>query len=178
MAYNFNVHYAAADALFIILDRDRSGFITMDEFQRGIFNGTTERFDMDTISLLFSIVDRDGLKKLNMLQFRIAFSYVEGWRRAFHRVDRNRSGTVEVTEFKEILLYMGYRISDASILLFITRFARKRYMTLFMDDFIRAVITLQILTEAFRVKDIGHQGFIQLNYEEFLLIVGQSGLVR
>uniref|UniRef100_A0A0K0EPP2 EF-hand domain-containing protein n=1 Tax=Strongyloides stercoralis TaxID=6248 RepID=A0A0K0EPP2_STRER len=178
MSYNFSVHYAAADALFFALDRDRSGFITMDEFQRGIFNGTRQRFDFDTISLLFAMVDLNGQKKLTISQFRTVYAYVEGWKVAFARVDRDRSGAVEARELKEILFYMGYRISDASILLLLNKFARKRPMALFLDDFIRAVITLQILTEAFKVKDVTHQGFIQLSYEEFLLIVGQSGICR
>uniref|UniRef100_A0A0N4Z6H6 EF-hand domain-containing protein n=1 Tax=Parastrongyloides trichosuri TaxID=131310 RepID=A0A0N4Z6H6_PARTI len=178
MSYNFALHYPAADALFLALDRDRNGFLTMDELQRGLSNGTIDRFDMDTCSLLVSIVDREGSKRVNMGQFRILFSYIEGWRRAFNRVDTNRNGCVEVNEFKQILLYMGYRISDPSILMFIQKFARKRYLGLLFDDFIRAVITLQILTEAFKVKDVAHQGMITLNYEEFLLILGQSGICR
>ncbi|CEF63908.1 Programmed cell death protein 6 [Strongyloides ratti] len=178
MAYNYSIHYAAADAFFLILDRNRSGTISMDEFQRGMSNGTTERFDMDTVSLLFAMIDREGHKKLNMSQFRVVFSFVEAWKRAFHAVDRDRSGAIEVREFKELLYHMGYKISDASIMLFVNKFARKRPMTLFFDDFIRSVISLQLLTDAFKVKDIGKQGFIQLSYEEFLLILGQSGICR
>lgn len=108
----------------------------------------------------------------------------------FRRYDLDGSGTIDKYELKTALssfgeflkfffLFLffflsfssGYRLSDQFYDLLIRKFDRTGRGTVAFDDFIQACVSIETLTNAFRVRDHRRIGQITIDYEEFLTLV-------
>lgn len=68
-------------------------------------------------------------------------------------------------------LISGYRLSDRFYAVLLRKFDRSATGRVAFDDFIQLCVVLQTLTQAFAHHDTDRDGYIQISYEDFLIMV-------
>ncbi|KAG8236866.1 hypothetical protein J437_LFUL017231 [Ladona fulva] len=157
--------------IFQRVDRDRSGYISADELQQALSNGTWTPFNPETVRLMIGMFDKQNRGTVNFEDFGALWKYVTDWQNCFRGFDRDNSGNIDQNELREALSKFGYRLSDTMIGLLVRKYDRFGRGTINFDDFIQCCIVLQTLTSAFRQYDTDLDGFITIHYEQFLSMV-------
>jgi len=157
--------------VFQSVDRDRSGKITTNELQTALSNGTWNPFNPETVRLMIGMFDRDSDGAINFEEFVQLWKYVSDWTQTFRGYDRDNSGNIDKGELMTALTSFGYRLSDPFYNMLLRKFDRSNSGKIFFDDFIQLCVVLQTLTAAFREKDTDLDGWIRIQYEEFLTMV-------
>ncbi|XP_015910194.1 programmed cell death protein 6 [Parasteatoda tepidariorum] len=157
--------------IFLRVDRDRSGSITVNELQAALSNGTWQPFNPETVRMMIGMFDRDNSGTINFEEFKALWKYITDWLNCFRSFDTDRSGNIDRNELKSALTSFGYRLSDTFVDLLVQKFNRDGTMTIKFDDFIQCCVLLQTLTAAFRFHDTDLDGWIRISYEEFLTLV-------
>lgn len=157
--------------IFQSVDRDRSGFISSDELQRALSNGTWTPFNPETVRLMIGMFDKHNRGSITFDDFGSLWKYVTDWQACFRSFDRDNSGNIDKEELKTALTSFGYRLSDNIVATLMRKFDRFGRGTILFDDFIQCCVTLQTLTSAFRSHDADQDGVITIHYEQFLDMV-------
>jgi len=157
--------------VFQSVDRDRSGKISTNELQSALSNGTWSPFNPETTRLMIGMFDRDGDGTINFEEFVQLWKYVTDWTQTFRGYDRDNSGNIDKSELMTALTSFGYRLSDQFYNMMIRKFDRSGTGKVYFDDFIQLCVVLQTLTASFREKDTDLDGWIRIQYEEFLTMV-------
>ncbi|XP_066154159.1 programmed cell death protein 6-like [Euwallacea fornicatus] len=157
--------------VFQRVDKDRSGFISADELQQALSNGTWSPFNPETVRLMIGMFDRHNKGQISFEDFGALWKYVTDWQNCFRSFDRDNSGNIDREELKTALTSFGYRLSDVLISTMVRKFDRHGNGTILFDDFIQACIVLYTLTAAFRQYDTDQDGYITIHYEQFLTMV-------
>jgi len=162
---------------FSNVDEDRSGSITATELQTALINGDWSRFDLDTVKMLMSIFDTDRNGTINFTEFAGLWRYIVDWQNVFRHFDRDRSGTIEGRELAEALRSFGYTLSPHLLTLVEQKYSSGPVAGygpppgITFDRFVRACVVVKTLTEAFQRADTDRDGWIYINYEQFMQIV-------
>ncbi|KAI0709079.1 hypothetical protein C8Q76DRAFT_695399 [Earliella scabrosa] len=182
---------------FSAVDVDHSGSISVTELQAALVNGNWTRFDLDTVKMLMSIFDTDrsgtiGFNGKSLTsspaclpagrrepksQFAGLWKYIQDWQNVFRHFDRDRSGSIDGAELSEALRSFGYNLSPTLLSLLEQKYASgpsDRYGPppgITFDRFVRACVVVKTLTEAFQRVDTDRDGWVQMNYEQFMKIV-------
>ncbi|TBU50658.1 EF-hand protein [Dichomitus squalens] len=162
---------------FSAVDSDRSGAISVTELQAALVNGNWTRFDLDTVKMLMSIFDTDRSGTIGFNEFAGLWKYIQDWQNVFRHFDRDRSGSIEGAELSEALRSFGYNLSPTLLSLLEQKYASgpsDRYGPppgITFDRFVRACVVVKTLTEAFQRVDTDRDGWVQMNYEQFMKIV-------
>jgi len=172
---------------FSTVDNDRSGAITAVELERALINGDWTPFDLDTVKLLMSIFDTDRSGTIGFNEFAGLWKYVKDWQNVFRHFDRDRSGTIDGGELREALSQFGYNLSPALLELVQKKYDIKAGVTgptagmphpggpaptgISFDRFVRACVVVKQLSEAFGRLDADRDGWIQINYDQFMQTV-------
>lgn len=162
---------------FSAVDTDRSGAITVQELQSALLNGDWTRFDLDTVKMLMSIFDIDRSGTISFTEFVGLWKYISDWQNVFRHFDRDRSGSIEGSELSEALRSFGYTLSPSLLTLIEKKYASGPATGygpppgITFDRFVRACVLVRTVTEAFQRHDSDRDGWIQLNYEQFMTIV-------
>ncbi|KAG0705367.1 hypothetical protein DFH29DRAFT_1032046 [Suillus ampliporus] len=157
---------------FCAVDTDRSGALSVTELQDALVN----EFDLDTVKMLMNIFDTDRSGTIGFNEFAGLWKYIAEWQRVFKHFDRDHSGSIDGRELAEALRSFGYNLTPPLLQLLEIRYASgapSAYGPLpgiTFDRFVRACVTVKTLTETFQRTDHDNDGWIQLNYEEFLKI--------
>ena len=157
--------------VFSKVDANRSGDITAEELGRALSNGTWQPFNPETVRMMIGMFDRDRTGTINFQEFTGLWKYVTDWQNCFRGFDRDNSGTIDRNELKAALESFGYRLSDNFYSSLIRKYDRTGGGVITFDDFIQCCVTVQTLTSAFRQYDTNQNGWIQINYEQFLTLV-------
>nr|CAD7454723.1 unnamed protein product [Timema tahoe] len=157
--------------VFQRVDKDRSGYISADELQVALSNGTWTPFNPETVRLMIGMFDKQAMGKISFEDFGSLWKYVTDWQNCFRSFDRDNSGNIDCGELKMALTAFGYRLSDGIVQLLVRKYDRLGRGTIFFDDFIQCCIVLQTLTASFRQYDTDQDGVIQIHYEQFLSMV-------
>jgi len=157
--------------IFQSVDRDRSGKITVTELQTALSNGTWSPFNPETVRLMIGMFNRDSDGAINFEEFVQLWKYVTDGTRTFRGYDRDNSGNIDKSELMTALTSFGYRLSDPFYNMMLRKFDRSNTGKIHFDDFIQLCVVLQTLTAAFREKDTDLDGWIRIQYEEFLTMV-------
>ncbi|XP_058450156.1 programmed cell death protein 6 [Malaya genurostris] len=157
--------------IFQKVDRDRSGFISADELQQALSNGTWNPFNPETVRLMIGMFDRSNRGCVNFQDFGALWKYVTDWQNCFRSFDTDNSGNIDKNELKSALTAFGYRLSDGLYDILIRKFDRYGNGTILFDDFIQCCVILYTLTSAFRQYDTDQDGVITIHYEQFLNMV-------
>lgn len=157
--------------VFQRVDRDRSGFISADELQSALSNGTWTPFNAETVRLMIGMFDKQNTGTINFNDFGALWKYVTDWQNCFRGFDTDNSGSIDRNELKTALTSFGYRLSDWLIDMLVRKYDRMGRGTILFDDFIQCCITLHTLTSAFRAHDTNQSGVITIHYEQFLSMV-------
>uniref|UniRef100_A0A915DL47 EF-hand domain-containing protein n=1 Tax=Ditylenchus dipsaci TaxID=166011 RepID=A0A915DL47_9BILA len=162
---------ANLQSIFQSVDRDRSGRISSDELQKALSNGTFMPFNPETCRLMIGMFDTDGDGGINYTEFTALWKYINDWTNCFRSFDRDNSGNIDKGELISALTQFGYRLSDRFYDLLVRKFDRTHTGRIVFDDFIQLCVVLQTLTASFREKDTDRDGYINIHYEEFLVMV-------
>ncbi|KAH9053921.1 hypothetical protein EDB87DRAFT_1648679 [Lactarius vividus] len=171
---------------FSAVDVDRSGHISAAELQRALINGDWSPFDLDTVKLLMSIFDTDRSGTIGFNEFAGLWKYIKDWQGVFRHFDRDRSGSIDGTELQNALNQFGYRLSPQLLDLLQRKYDVKAsaptqssypgghpgaHPGITFDRFVRACVVVKQITEAFSALDTDRDGWIQINYDQFLQTV-------
>ncbi|XP_050443605.1 programmed cell death protein 6 [Adelges cooleyi] len=157
--------------VFQKVDKDRSGFISADELQMALSNGTWTPFNPETVRLMISMFDKHNRGTVSFDDFGALWKYVTDWQACFRSFDRDGSGNINVVELKDALTSFGYRLSETVVSVMLKKFDRFGRGTILFDDFIQCCVVLHTLTAAFRQYDTDQDGYITIHYEQFLNMV-------
>ncbi|EAU88343.1 apoptosis-linked protein [Coprinopsis cinerea okayama7 len=158
---------------FVAVDADRSGAISVTELQQALVNG----FDLDTVKMLMAIFDTDRSGTINFTEFAGLWKYIQDWQNVFRHFDRDRSGSIEGHELAEALRSFGYNLSHTLLKQIEQKYASEPVSGygpppgITFDRFVRACVAVKTLTEAFQRVDTDRDGWVQMNYEQFMGIV-------
>ncbi|XP_060800667.1 programmed cell death protein 6 isoform X1 [Amyelois transitella] len=157
--------------IFRRVDKDQSGYISADELQSALSNGTWNPFNPETVRLMIGMFDKQNRGVISFQDFGALWKYVIDWQNCFRSFDRDNSGNIDKTELKNALTSFGYRLSDEVVNIMVQKFDRFGRGTILFDDFIQCCVTLYTLTSAFRQYDTDQDGVITIHYEQFLKMV-------
>jgi len=161
---------------FLAVDVDRSGRISVDELQRALINGDWTPFDIDTVKLLMSIFDINGSGDIDFNEFTGLWRYIEDWQNVFRHFDRDRSGTIDSLELQSALNQFGMRLPKHLLSMLVAKFAsspsgfQAGRPTITFDRFMRACVFMKRFKETFADLDRDMDGWVRLNYEQFLAV--------
>ncbi|KAG5643198.1 hypothetical protein DXG03_001358 [Asterophora parasitica] len=153
---------------FSTVDTDRSGAITAVELERALVNGDWTPFDLDTVKLLMTIFDTDRSGTIG---------FNEDWQNVFKHFDRDRSGSIDGGELRDALGQFGYNLSPPLLDLVQRKYASTVASRggpppgISFDRFVRACVVVKQLSEAFGKLDTDRDGWIQINYDQFMQTV-------
>ncbi|KAG2158151.1 EF-hand [Suillus bovinus] len=157
---------------FCAVDTDRSGALSVTELQDALVN----EFDLDTVKMLMNIFDTDRSGTIAFNEFAGLWKYIAEWQRVFKHFDRDHSGSIDGRELAEALRNFGYNLSPPLLRALEVRYASVTPTAygpppgITFDRFVRACVSVKTLTETFQREDRDNDGWIQLNYEDFLKI--------
>ncbi|XP_064398322.1 programmed cell death protein 6-like [Halichondria panicea] len=157
--------------IFQKVDKDRSGAISSDELQQALSNGSWTTFNPETVRLMIGMFDKDRTGTINFQEFGSLWKYVTDWQSTFRSYDKDNSGAIDKVELKTALTNFGYRLSDRFYDLLIRKFDRSGRGNVAFDDFIQCCAVIQTLTNSFKAYDTNRNGWISINYEQFLTLV-------
>ncbi|KAH9951312.1 EF-hand [Amylocystis lapponica] len=162
---------------FSAVDTDGSGAISVTELQNALVNGNWTRFDLDTVKMLMNIFDTDRSGTIGFAEFSGLWKYIQDWQGVFRHFDRDNSGSIDGHELAEALRSFGYNLSPAILTLIEQKYASGPSdgygppPGITFDRFVRACVVVKSLTESFQRLDTNRDGWIQVNYEDFLKII-------
>jgi Ca2+-binding EF-hand superfamily protein len=175
---------------FSTVDTDRSGHISVVELQRALINGDWTPFDLDTVKLLMSIFDADRSGTIGFNEFAGLWKYIKDWQGVFKHFDKDRSGSIDTSELHAALRQFGYNLSPQLLQLVERKYdvfkgapapappapsgfggrlpVASQATGITFDRFVRACVVIKQLSEAFQKIDTDRDGWIQINYDQFM----------
>ncbi|KIK61023.1 hypothetical protein GYMLUDRAFT_260990 [Collybiopsis luxurians FD-317 M1] len=162
---------------FAAVDTDGSGHINAQELERALINGDWTPFDLDTVKMLMSIFDADRSGTIGFNEFAGLWKYIKDWQNVFRHFDRDRSGSIDGQELREALSQFGYQLSPQLLDLVQRKYDVKASIPsalrgpapgISFDRFVRACVAIKQLSEAFKNLDTDRDGWIQINYDQFM----------
>jgi len=165
---------------FTSVDLDRSGSISAIELERALINGDWTPFDLDTVKLLMTIFDTDRNGTISFTEFAGLWKYIKDWQNVFRHFDRDRSGSIDGGELRDALAQFGLNLSPPLLDMLQRKYDIKANQTavrggpppgISFDRFVRACVVVKQLSESFGRLDTNRNGWIQINYDQFMLTV-------
>ncbi|KAI8352108.1 hypothetical protein BD560DRAFT_409144 [Blakeslea trispora] len=160
---------------FTAVDTDNSGQLSVDELQRALVNGDWSPFNIETVRTMVNMFDKDNSGTIDFNEFAGLWKYIEDWKRCFQTFDADNSGNIDVVEMRNALKTFGYNLSDQFIRVLVQKFDKYGHAegkgNITFDNFVQACVTVKTLTDSFRQFDTDNDGWIQINYEQFLELV-------
>ncbi|KAF9524725.1 hypothetical protein CPB83DRAFT_773374 [Crepidotus variabilis] len=170
---------------FSTVDTDRSGAITAPELERALINGDWTPFDLDTVKLLMTLFDHDRSGTIGFNEFSGLWKYIKDWQNVFKHFDRDRSGSIDGNELRDALAQFGFNLSPSLLTLVQKKYANQTAAApghgfpgsaptapgISFDRFVRACVVVKQLSEAFTRLDSDRDGWIQINYDQFMQTV-------
>jgi Ca2+-binding EF-hand superfamily protein len=166
------------------VDKDQSGDIDATELQVALVNGDWSHFNLNTVNLLMNIVDLDRDDRINFNEFADLWSFIKLWQSTFHRFDVDKSGTIDRTELQNALTDFGYVVTPQLLNILQHKYDVKAPAPhvvpspkvgtppgITFDHFVRACVVLHQVTEAFKKLHTDREGWVKIDYLQFLQTV-------
>ncbi|CAL1704350.1 unnamed protein product [Somion occarium] len=160
---------------FSAVDTDRSGAITVNELQAALVNGNWTRFDLDTVKMLMNIFDTDRSGTIGFAGTIIAAERLICM--ILRTTCQSSPGYGNGLELAQALRSFGYNLSPTILALVEQKYASGPTggygppPGITFDRFVRACVVVKTLSEAFQQQDSDRDGWITINYEQFMKIV-------
>lgn len=132
---------------------------------------------MDTVKLLMSMFDVDRSGTIGFNEFCGLWKYIKDWQNVFRHFDRDRSGSIDRNELRDALRQFGYNLSPPLIELVQAKYASNVASAygpapgITFDRFVRACVVIKQLSGAFQGLDTDNDGWVQINYDQFMQTV-------
>jgi len=120
---------------------------------------------------MIGMFDRDGNGTISFHEFSALWKYITDWQHTFRSYDKDNSGSIDKRELQTALTSFGYRLSERFYDILVKKFDRSGHGVVNFDDFIQCCVVIQMLTNAFQGFDTNRNGWITINYEQFLSLV-------
>lgn len=91
--------------------------------------------------------DKDGCGTINFEEFSLLWEYITDWQNLFRAVDQNNSGAIDRREFKDLLVQIGYSISDETLAKLMKQYSHSGTANVYLDAFIQCCISLHLRPE-------------------------------
>ncbi|KAK9722494.1 hypothetical protein K7432_002646 [Basidiobolus ranarum] len=162
------------------VDTDGSGEISADELQKALLNGDWSRFDISTVKLMIDMFDKDDTGTIGLNEFFGLWQYIGDWQKCFVNFDANRNGSIEVSELQNALRTFGYNISMGSIQSILKKFLKHESKAsrgspqatqVNFENFLKACITIKMITDSFKQFDTDLDGQVSINYEQYIQLI-------
>lgn len=144
-------------------------------------NGDWTPFDLDTVRMLMTIFDVDRSGSIGYNEFAGVWKYIKDWQNVYRHFDRDRSGTIDVRELRNALTQFGYNLTPHILNLLERKYGSGIGTSgsmgtgappgITFDRFVRACVVVKQLTEAFQRLDTNNDGWIQIDYDQFMSTV-------
>lgn len=157
--------------LFIAVDRDRSGAISLSELQLALSNGGYSAFNVRTTKQLLRMYDADGSGTLGYPEFEQLLGLLNHWKSYFEAADRDRSGRLSHAEAKGLLASLGYRLPEPVMDTIIRGVDDDASGHLSFDELIALLAELYMITSQFQKFDTTRTGRATLDYAALLHII-------
>ncbi|XP_038045121.1 sorcin-like [Patiria miniata] len=152
----------------------QDGQIDAEELQRALTSsgiaGSYRFFSKAVCELLILSLDRDRSGMMGFTEFKELWDALNQWKATFLNYDRDRSGTVEPHELHAALIDWGYKLSPQALQAIVRRFAVGDGK-MALDDFIHFAVRLRMATDQFRSRDTTQTGHATFKYDDFIQIV-------
>jgi len=154
--------------------------IHAQELERALINGDWTPFDLDTVKMLMTIFDVDRSGTIGFNEFAGLWKYIKDWQNVFKHFDRDHSGSIDGGELREALANFGYNLSPQLLVLLQCKYDAKANHAatrgaaapgISFDRFVRACVVVKQLSESFGKLDADRDGWIQINYDQFMQTV-------
>lgn len=158
--------------VFLAADRDGSGTIDAVELQR-VLSGRSPT-SMRTVRLMLHLFadNRNDTSRIGPHAFAQLWREIKLWQRKFETYDRDRSGTIDVSELQQVLLSFNYDIPVAVLRMLVSKFDQTGSgRSIGYDNFLECGFIVKGLTEKFKEMDYQVTGSATFNYEAFMLLV-------
>lgn len=148
--------------------------INATELERALINGDWTPFDLDTVKMLMTIFDVDRSGTIGFNEFSGLWKYIKDWQNVFRHFDRDRSGSIDGGELRDALGQFGYNLSPQLLDLLQRKYANQTAARgsaapgISFDRFVRACVVVKQLSESFQKLDNDRDGWIQINYDQFM----------
>ncbi|CAL1711684.1 unnamed protein product [Somion occarium] len=145
-----------------------------------LINGDWSPFDLDTVKLLMTIFDTDRSGTIGFNEFAGLWKYIKDWQGVFKHFDRDQSGSIDGKELHEALKQFGYNLSPQLLTLVERKYDVEKATAppvpgahapppgISFDRFVRACVVIKTLTESFQRLDTDRDGWVQINYDQFM----------
>ncbi|CBY24425.1 unnamed protein product [Oikopleura dioica] len=153
------------------VDTNRTGMLNAEELQLALRNNDLTTFDIETVSLMIRMFDKDNTGTIDVNEFCQLWKYLGDWRGSFDRFDRDGGGSIDERELGNALNELGYRLSPQFVMEAMKKFDFRRERRLQFDGFVHCLILLQRLTTGFQQFDTQRNGNAYFSYEGFLTAV-------
>lgn len=156
---------------FNTIDRDRSGRINAKELQAALFNGPGKHFAEGVCHLMINIFNRNRNGTIDVTEFQELLNYINNWMSVFRIYDKDDTGFIEEAELSLAVQQMGFRFSMEFFKVVVAKSDTLNHKQISSDQFIAFCVQLQRFTDIFRMKDKEQKGMIYIGFEDFLKVI-------
>jgi calcium-binding protein CML len=158
--------------IFQQADGDRSGTIDAAELGRLLSEGRVA-FSPRTVRLMLHLfADTADTTRIGPSGFVKLWKELGVWHAKFLQYDRDRSGTIDVTELQQALLSFFFAIPPQVLDLLVRKYDRSGFnKCIGYGEFVECGFIVKGLTEKFRDQDRLRNGTATFDYTNFMLLV-------
>uniref|UniRef100_A0A8C5B5J2 Calpain-2 catalytic subunit n=1 Tax=Gadus morhua TaxID=8049 RepID=A0A8C5B5J2_GADMO len=121
----------------------------------------TSGFSLTTCRNMITLLDKDGTRKLGLLEFKILWTKIEKLLILYKGKDADGNGFMSTTEMRLAVEEAGFSLSSPLHQIIVARYSEPD-LTIDFDNFVCCVIRLEILFLTFKALDKDHDGRIEL----------------
>ncbi|XP_037116174.1 calpain-1 catalytic subunit isoform X2 [Syngnathus acus] len=127
----------------------------------------TDGFTKEACRSMINLMDTDGSGKLGLVEFHVLWEKIKRYLTIFRNYDLDKSGTMSSYEMRMALESAGFKLTNHLFQLIILRYTEED-MAVDFDNFVTCLVRLESMFKTFKVMDTDADGFISLNFSQWL----------
>ncbi|ELU07185.1 hypothetical protein CAPTEDRAFT_220372 [Capitella teleta] len=132
--------------------------------------GTQSQFGVEACRSMLAMMDRDKSGYLNVSEFKQMMKEIDVWKKAFVAFDSDRSGFIDSYELSKVFKTIGFELSRQVLLSIVTRYGGKA-RRMGLEDFIHCCCRIVVMYGEFsKYKMKDKPDVAQLGLEEWMSI--------
>ncbi|XP_019711555.1 calpain-1 catalytic subunit [Hippocampus comes] len=127
----------------------------------------TDGFTKEACRSMINLMDTDGSGKLGLVEFHVLWEKIKRYLTIFRNYDLDKSGSMSSYEMRMALESAGFKLTNHLFQLIILRYTEED-MAVDFDNFVTCLVRLESMFKTFKVMDTDTDGFISLNFSQWL----------